>query len=389
MTPEFRCDKCGKMLQIEAEPGGRIRCPNCEGWTRVPALLGRLPRPHVSPEAEFCSARIAVKDEAEEATPVVLAAVGAGMPWVISMMMHVGVFLIMLFVVMVTAPMLPQGVAADAPPGPNGPGPTGEFKMLPPGGDGQSTPPTRQVVTPQWRDPTIGRSPKRRETDIDLAVPGVGKSPFGKDLKDGKAPGDGLFGVPGNGGCPAGGARNIVYVVDRSGSMAKTFQEVKVEMLRSISRLRPEQRFHVVLFGDGKTVEGPLHWLADASLVNKQAAVKFLGEKEASGSTTALVALQRAFAVLAPRPANESKLIYLLSDGDFSGLSGGSRYRAADGQALGGNEAVLQWLADNNKGQKVHIHTVLLHSTDETAVKVLRTIAESNGGRFKYISPDE
>jgi hypothetical protein len=32
---------------------------------------------------------------------------------------------------------------------------------------------------------------------------------------------------------------------------------------------------------------------------------------------------------------------------------------------------------------------VLLHSSDETAVKVLKAIAASNGGRFKHISPDE
>ena len=171
--------------------------------------------------------------------------------------------------------------------------------------------------------------------------------------------------------------------------MAKTFQEVKGEMVRSISRLRPEQKFHVVLFGDGRTIEGPRRGLVEADLENKVAAVEFLRDTEARGTTTALVALQRAFAVLASRPAGESKLIYLVSDGDFSGLSGGSQYRAADGRTLGGNEAVLQWLADNNKGPKVYIHTVLLHSTDETAVKVLKAIAASNGGRFKYISPDE
>jgi hypothetical protein len=186
-----------------------------------------------------------------------------------------------------------------------------------------------------------------------------------------------------------GGARNIVYVVDRSGSMAKTFQEVKGEMLRCISRLLPGQMFHVVLFGDGLTIEGPRRGLVGAALENKVAALEFLLEKEASGTTTALVALQRAFTVLGTRPANESKLIYLVSDGDFSGLSGGSQYRAADGRMLGGNEAVLQWLVDNNKGPKVYIHTVLLHSIDETAVKVLKAIAASNGGRFKYISPDE
>lgn len=389
MKLDFRCDKCDKMLKIEADPGDRIRCPNCRGWTRVPAILGQLPHPHVSPEAEFCSARIAVKDESEDATPVVLAAIGAGMPWVISAMMHVGAFLIMLFVMMVAAPVLPQGARADAPPGPNAPGLMGKFQFLPCGVDGQSSPPTLQVVTPHWRDPTIGRSPMPNATDIDFVDPGVGNSRLGKDLKDGTAPGAGLFGVPIYTDWFPGGVVNVVYVVDRSGSMARIFEEVKGEMIRSISRLRDEQKFHVVLFGDGLTIEGPRRGLVGATFDNKVAALEFLREKQAKGSTTALVALQRAFAILAARPANEGKLIYLVSDGDFSGLSGGSQYRAADGRTLGGNEAVQQWLAENNKGPKVRIHTVLLHSSDESAVKVLKAIAQSNGGQFKYISPDE
>ena len=137
------------------------------------------------------------------------------------------------------------------------------------------------------------------------------------------------------------------------------------------------------------TIEGPRRGLIDSSDKNKVAAARFLQEQTPIGITTALVALKRAFAVLAAAPANESKLIYLVSDGDFSGISGGSKYRSADGRTLKGNEAVLQWLVDKNAGPKVYIQTVLLHSTDQTAVKGLRTIATQNGGRFKYISPDE
>jgi len=385
MKLDFRCNRCGKMLKIEAEPGGRIRCPNCQGWTKVPALLGQLPHPNVPPNADAPPVPIAVRDESEQASLVALTVIGAGMPWVISAIMHVGVFLIMLFIVMIAAPpaQREKGVHVnfDAPPE----RPVGKFKD--PGGSSQAAAPKPQLVkVAPWRDTTI--SPGASDKMVELVETGVGHSTTGRDLQDGDHPGGGLYGVgPGVG--KGGGARNIVYVVDRSGSMAKTFQEVKGEMLRCISRLLPGQMFHVVLFGDGLTIEGPRRWLVGAALENKVAALEFLLEKEASGTTTALVALQRAFTVLGTRPANESKLIYLVSDGDFSGLSGGSQYRAADGRMLGGNEAVLQWLADNNKGPKVYIHTVLLHSTDETAVKVLKAIAASNGGRFKHISPDE
>jgi len=385
MTLDFRCDKCGKMLKVEAETGGRVRCPNCRGWAKAPALLGRLPHPNVPPEADARTVPITVKDEAEEASPVALAAIGAGMPWVISAIMHVGVFLIMLFIVMISRPLPPKVDRPGPAPDPIPVGELGNFKE--PAGSSQAAAPRPQVAKPAfWRDPTISQGPS--DNAVELPEAGVGQSRTGRDLQDGEHPGGGFFGVdPGAG--KGGGARNVVYVVDRSGSMAKTFQEVKDEMVRSISRLSPRQKFHVVLFGDGVTIEGPRRGLVGAALENKLAAAEFLRDTEARGTTTALVALQRAFAVLASRPAGESKLIYLVSDGDFSGLSGGSRYRAADGRTLGGNEAVLQWLAENNKGPKVHIKTVLLHSTDESARKVLKEIAQSNGGRFKYISPDE
>jgi hypothetical protein len=385
MKLDFRCDKCGKMLKLEADPGRRIRCPNCRGWAKVPALLGQLPHPHIPPDANADPVPIAVKDELEEASPVALAAIGAGMPWVISAIMHVGVFLIMLFIVMISTrlPRVDTGSTFTIDPRPDEV--IGKFKD--PAGSSQAAAQRRLVKSHNRpRDMTISQGPG--DSKVDITYTGVGSSVTGKDIRDGKNPGGGFYGLkgPGEGGV---GARNVVYVVDRSGSMAKTFEEVKGEMLRSISRLDPNQRFHVVLFGEGKTVEGPRRVLVNASLENKVAAVYFLSEKQASGATTALVALQRAFAVLATRPANESKLIYFLSDGDFSGLSGGSQYRASDGRTLDGNEAVLQWLADNNKGPKVYIHTVLLHSSDESAVKVLKAIAQSNGGRFKYISPDE
>ncbi len=385
MTLNFRCDKCGKMLKVEAEPGGKVRCSNCRGWAKVPSLLGRLPHPNVPPYADARPVEIAVKDESEEASPVALAAIGTGMPWVISAIMHVGVFLIMLFIVMISRPPTPKversGPVWDPPPV----GELGNFKEV--AGSSQAPAPRPQPVkAAPWRDMVI--SPGPSDSVVELVETGVGHSATGRDLQDGDHPGGGFYGlVPGVD--KGGGARNVVYIVDRSGSMAKTFEEVKGEMIRSISRLRPRQKFHVVLFGDGLTIEGPRRGLVTAALENKLAAAEFLRDTEARGTTTALVALQRAFAVLATRPANESKLIYLVSDGDFSGLAGGSRYRTADGRTLGGNEAVLQWLADNNKAPKVYIQTVLLHSTDESALKVLKAIARSNGGLFKYISTDE
>ena len=170
--------------------------------------------------------------------------------------------------------------------------------------------------------------------------------------------------------------------------MAPMFDEVRVEMLRSIGRLSPAHSFHIVLFSDNEMIEGPAQRLAPATDEHKLAAVRFLQKQHASGRTTALVALKSAFAAF--RYANgPGNLIYLLSDGDFAGVTGRSRYRAADGKEYKGNEAVLRWLAENNRNHTVQINTFLLHSRDRAAVNVLQTIAHEHDGRFKYISPAE
>lgn len=192
----------------------------------------------------------------------------------------------------------------------------------------------------------------------------------------------------------AANAHHIVYVVDRSGSMAPTFQEVQLEILKSISKLQPEKDFTIILFGDNQFIEGPQKRMVTADQENKLAARNFLREITASGPTTVLPALKRAFQVLKQADARKTgRVIYLLSDGDFAGMSGGSQYMAADGRVLNGNEAVIQWLWDNNpkdeKNGRVHVSTLLYLSGDKEAKKIMETIAKDSGGRFKLITPDE
>jgi len=191
-----------------------------------------------------------------------------------------------------------------------------------------------------------------------------------------------------------GNAYHIVYVVDRSGSMAPTFEQVRIEMLKSISQLQRSQDFTIILFSDSKYIEGPQKRLVSAELVNKLAANTFLKDITANGSTTVLPALKRAFQVLKDTDASKpGRLIYLLSNGDFAGKSSGSEYTSADGKVLKGNEAVIQWLRDNNpKDEKkglMHVYTFLYLSKDEEAKKLMETIAKENGGRFKLITADE
>ena len=187
---------------------------------------------------------------------------------------------------------------------------------------------------------------------------------------------------------------HIVYLVDRSGSMAQSFLQVQGELLKSISRLHPKNDFIIIYFADDELIEGPRKNLVAATLANKLAARDFLKEITPEGSTTVLPALKRAFQILKYADhRNFGRLVYLLSDGDFAGLSGGSRYTADDGRELNGNEAVIQWLRDNNPKEEkkglVHVNTFLWSNRDEEARKVMETIAKENAARFKFIPSDE
>ena len=53
----------------------------------------------------------------------------------------------------------------------------------------------------------------------------------------------------------AANAYHLVYVVDRSGSMAPTFQQVQLEILKSINKLQPEQDFTIILFSDNQYIK--------------------------------------------------------------------------------------------------------------------------------------
>mgnify|MGYP000271125818 FL=1 len=169
-----------------------------------------------------------------------------------------------------------------------------------------------------------------------------------------------------------GSARNIVYVVDRSGSMLDTFDAVRKEMIRSITRLSPAQRFHVIFFATGKPKENPPHRLVYATVENKRLAVNFLNRIIPEGQTDPIPALKRAFTVLkAARGKKEGQLIYLLTDGEFPD-----------------NEKVLQEIRKLNARHTIHINTILHWHHSPNVMKVLKQIAQENGGVFKYVQPD-
>lgn len=183
---------------------------------------------------------------------------------------------------------------------------------------------------------------------------------------------------------------HVVYLCDRSGSLAPVFQEVQLELVRSISWLQPRQDFTILMMASDSSIELDPNGLLQANMDNKLKAARFIRDLTPSGVSTVLPSLKRAFEVLAAADKSKpGKAIYLLTDGDFAGISGGSSYTAVDGRKLGGNEAVIQWLRDHNKDKGVQVNTILLFNKDEDTAKVMKQIAAENAGQFRLVSQEE
>ncbi|MDX1565225.1 MAG: hypothetical protein R3236_07465, partial [Phycisphaeraceae bacterium] len=81
---------------------------------------------------------------------------------------------------------------------------------------------------------------------------GGGKlAPFGTATGTGTGIAAGFFGNGGN-------AREIIYIIDASGSLVDTMPFVLKELNRSISQLNSEQKFTVIFFQAGSPVEVPV-----------------------------------------------------------------------------------------------------------------------------------
>ena len=387
MALEFRCENCGKLLTVDVDPGNSVRCTHCKKKVRVPDALASLPRPRVAPNAppvQAGDAQPAVEVEAEElplpGDDAVMVIMANLMPWVLSVFFHLGLALIMLFVVMIAektvAPnvVIPDAVLSDDP--------------------GEIMEENQSRESQESKDQAREKQYSRRETAIQadkgktkkrVRLIGRGGSSGSSDMfggmtaSSGSGPRGSFYGSGGN-------AYHIVFVIDRSGSMVEVFDEVRMQMQLSIGRLKEVQDFHIILFAEDKTIENPPRRLVYATSQHKLGVVSFLEQDNIrpGGKTTALPALKRAFDVLKNADKRRrGKLVFLLTDGQFAGIGGGSRYRGKVG-----NEAVIHWLRDNNRTGDVHVNTYL-YGDDPIAMQIMRQISRENGGRFKLISGDE
>jgi hypothetical protein len=97
----------------------------------------------------------------------------------------------------------------------------------------------------------------------------------------------------------------------------------------------------------------------------KRKAYDFLDKTAPHGSSDPIPGLKAAFAA-------QPQLIYMLTDGDFPN-----------------NAQLLEELRKLNKDKKVKINTIAFMDRGEEYEKLLKQIADENGGLFKFVSDTE
>jgi hypothetical protein len=399
MAVDFRCEHCGKLLNIEGPTGETVDCPHCHKQATVPEGLASLPRPQVEGEAPRTQAPAQaagpgggaqgageptaeptpeedLEEQPEDEGELVTGVLSVSMPWVFSALFHVGLAVLMTMFLIIASntkdaeaadEVIFNGEFSDNPGG-----------VINPGEDNPDKQMEQDQVTEQeqyTREESVNHDVGKMDTEL-TAVGLTGGGMSGGLAKqglnsggDGRGPKSNFLGSGGN-------AHHVVFVIDRSGSMAidASFNDVKNEMAYSIMRLHPVQTFHIILFDKGTTIEGPSNKLVPASEENKDMAAEFLDKQFAQGQTDPIPALRRAFQVLAAADKSKrGKIVYLLTDGEFPD-----------------NDAVIKLLKSLNRSNEVFVNTFLYGSggddRDKEAARVLDQIANDNGGDFKRIN---
>jgi hypothetical protein len=204
-------------------------------------------------------------------------------------------------------------------------------------------------------------APKQKETMTILGI-GTGGGEFDKygfELTPGNR-GPDFFGLGGQ----ARGARVVVYVVDRSGSMLTTMDGVKKELRKSIGQLRRSQKFHLIFFNSGTPLENPPRRPVSSIKAHKREAFEFIERVNPVGGTDPRPAMRRAFAL-------QPDVIYFLTDGEFNAVL----------------SDLMEMLDRLNHKRKVRIFTIAYVSQE--GAPALQRIAREHNGEYRFVSEDE
>lgn len=219
------------------------------------------------------------------------------------------------------------------------------------------------------------------ETGDPLIAVGIEKGGFAKNGQGGFGAGDGRdLGTGGDAGLaprglPGGGsnvfpperggnATRIVFLCDSSGSMMNKIDTLRAELRKAIDQLKPIQGFDVVFFAQDNYLAMDKQLML-ALPETKRKAYDFLDGVSPHGSSSPLPGLRAAF-------ATGPQLLFILTDGDFPN-----------------NSEVLTEVRRLNAEKKVKINTIAFFDRGEEYEKLLKQIADENGGLFRFVSESD
>lgn len=194
----------------------------------------------------------------------------------------------------------------------------------------------------------------------------VGRALDGVDLMQvvdrGKRDKTSFFGVAAEG-------QAICFLVDSSRSMRGKFDLARLEVLRSIAQLNPQQRFYVLLFDHNvermRLGESTPMQPAPATAENKRLLALWLRQTQMESSCDAVAALDAALSL-------KADVLFLLTDGELPGsLAGMLRER----------NRVTE---DGRVRRKMAVNTIGLHSL--RGQPLLAQLARENGGAYRFIA---
>lgn len=181
----------------------------------------------------------------------------------------------------------------------------------------------------------------------------------------------------------------FVYILDMSSSMnlssseptstaatrsGTRFERAAAELLRSISQLKPDQSFYVVLFSNQMRpmFDDETPHMLPATAENQQRLREWITAIEPLGSTRPRDAIRLAIS-LAP------SAIFMLSDGEFDDFNATDRGDLFDADPLIGD------LIGGENREKVPIHSFAFEVQEAQAN--MKSLASQTGGQFRFIQP--
>jgi len=294
------------------------------------------------------------------------------LPWVISLLLHVGIVLLAIFVVwsvrFETNPeefIVPDARLSKTPSTP--------LKMRPNKAMKKPSTSRRSVRSGGNQTATSTQALVESPTKIIGAVGAAGGrvSPFGTAVRAESGFQVSFYGTGGN-------ARKIAYVIDASGSLIDSLDFVINELKRSINQLTEQQQFAVFFFQGDRVIEVPPRGMKPAEAGNKEKVIRWIdpsaGNITAGGKTEPVKAIERA---LRYRP----HLLFLLSDN----ITGTGIYQIDQHQLLKAIKRANRHGTKINTFQFLYPDPLVRHGFKST----MELIAVTSGGRYKFIDARE